>query len=129
MKISIVKVALWTFWGLMIFAAFGVVIMLLWNWLLPDIFGFATINLWQALGLFALARILFGSYEGKHWIGAHIRRNPIREKWMKMTPDERKEFISKRHGFHHGHHGHRFDFWMEGGFGSNVNDMPPKEDE
>jgi hypothetical protein len=128
MKKSIAKAALLTLWGLMIVAMFGVVIMLLWNWLLPDIFGFAGINLWQALGLFVLAKILFGNFGfgGKHWLHAYFHHNPIREKWMKMTPEERKEFISKRHGFHHRH---RFDFWMEGGFGSDANDMPPKENE
>ncbi len=37
----------------------GWVIMLLWNWLMPDIFGLKTISLWQALGLFILAKLLF----------------------------------------------------------------------
>jgi hypothetical protein len=126
MKIKVAKMALWALWGLMIIAVFGVVVMLLWNWLLPDIFGLAVINLWQALGLFLLARILFGSYEGKHWLGAHIRHNPIREKWMKMTPEERKKFIRERHDFLHKHH---FHFWMEGGFGEKTDDTPAKENE
>ena len=34
----------------------------LWNWLLPDIFGLRQITFWQALGLLALCRILFGSF-------------------------------------------------------------------
>ncbi|MDR1667958.1 MAG: hypothetical protein LBS03_09785 [Bacteroidales bacterium] len=129
MKINIVKMALWALWalwGLMIVAVFGVAVMVLWNWLLPDIFGFAGINLWQALGLFVLARILFGSFNGKHWLGAHIHHNPIREKWMKMTPEERKEFVLKRHDLFHKHH---FHFRMEGGFGSKTDGMPAKENE
>jgi hypothetical protein len=34
------------------------------------------------------------------------RHNPVREKWLNMTPEERKEFIKKRH-FGHGF-GHDF---------------------
>ena len=33
------------------------VIMLLWNWLLPGIFGLATIGYFKALGLYLLARL------------------------------------------------------------------------
>ena len=87
-----------------ILAAFSTVVMFLWNALLPDIFGFVNISFWQAAGLLILARILFGG------IGGHRRfvdrkmmfgKNPIHEKWKKMTPEERSEFISKRNKFHH----------------------------
>ena len=33
--------------------------MLLWNWLMPLIFGLIKINFWQALGLNVLSSILF----------------------------------------------------------------------
>ena len=39
---------------------FGYVIMLLWNWLMPDLFGLATITFWQALGIGLLSKLLFG---------------------------------------------------------------------
>jgi len=39
---------------------FGLVVMWLWNWLLPELFGIAVIGYWQAFGLVILARILFG---------------------------------------------------------------------
>jgi len=39
---------------------FGLVVMWLWNWLLPGLFGIAVIGYWQAFGLVILARILFG---------------------------------------------------------------------
>ena len=41
-------------------AAFGYLLMALWNWLMPALFGFHTIGFWQALGLFILLNILFG---------------------------------------------------------------------
>ena len=36
--------------------------MLLWNWLVPTVFGFASVNLPQALGLTFLAEMLFSPY-------------------------------------------------------------------
>ncbi len=36
----------------------GAFIMLLWNWLMPHIFGLGTITFWQAFGLSLLAKLL-----------------------------------------------------------------------
>jgi hypothetical protein len=46
--------------------AFGWVVMLLWNWLMPAIFGLGTIGYWQAFGLVVLAKLLFGRMGGPH---------------------------------------------------------------
>ncbi|MDR2057835.1 MAG: hypothetical protein LBP83_06075 [Dysgonamonadaceae bacterium] len=89
--------------GLAAAAGFGAAVLLLWNALLPSIFGIAAIDFWQALGLLALCRILFGSFGGNRMFagGGRFHKNPIHEKWQNMTPDERKEFI-KNHHFHRG---------------------------
>ena len=42
----------------------GGVVMLLWNWLLPPLFGWRTITLLQGFGLLVLCRILFGGFGG-----------------------------------------------------------------
>lgn len=34
----------------------------LWNWLMPELFGFVTLTFWQALGLSILCSLLFNSY-------------------------------------------------------------------
>ena len=34
--------------------------MLLWNWLVPMIFGLGNITFWQALGLIVLVKLIFG---------------------------------------------------------------------
>jgi len=87
------------------FIAFCVAVMLLWNWLIPSIFGLKTITIWEAGGLFLLSRILFSSFFGggkpleRHM--DHFGDNPIHEKWMKMSEEERKEFINKRQDFFH----------------------------
>ena len=47
-----------------LFLAFGYVIMYLWNWLMPAIFGLTTITFWQAIGLGLLSKLLFGGFSG-----------------------------------------------------------------
>ncbi len=39
---------------------FGVAVELLWNWLMPDLFGLRTISYLQSIGLLLLSRILLG---------------------------------------------------------------------
>ena len=39
----------------------GYPLMLLWNWLMPEIFGLPEITFWQAIGLNLLSTILFKS--------------------------------------------------------------------
>lgn len=73
--------------------------MLLWNWLLPTLFGWHLITFWQALGLLALSRILFGGFGrhgfGRHGFGGRMRermRGRMAERWDSMTPEEREKF-------------------------------------
>ena len=48
--------------GIGLIALCGWVVMLLWNWLMPEIFGLRTLNYWQAWGLLALSTILFKGF-------------------------------------------------------------------
>ncbi|MGB5819390.1 MAG: hypothetical protein WBG90_07875 [Saonia sp.] len=43
---------------------FGFVIMWLWNWLMPEIFGLTTLTYWQAVGVLILSKILLGGFGG-----------------------------------------------------------------
>ncbi len=71
-------------------ALFGFFVMGLWNWLMPALFGLKPIGYWQALGLFILAKILFGGFRGP---GPGRRsRERIRERMEQMTPEEREKF-------------------------------------
>ncbi|MDR3267074.1 MAG: hypothetical protein LBT24_05850 [Tannerella sp.] len=111
--------------GAVAIAAFSAITMLLWNWLMPCIFGLTTISFWQALGLLALVRILFSGIGDNHWMGDGHKRhhhNHLREKWMKMTHEEQKEFIKSR-GFGH----HPFGRDCERDF-FNQKDEPEKKD-
>jgi uncharacterized membrane protein len=71
----------------------GEVVMHLWNWNLPALFGWRQITFWQALGLFALCRILFGDLGMRVRGSAHSNsRRRVAERWEKMTPEEREKF-------------------------------------
>lgn len=43
---------------------FGFIIMWLWNWLMPMIFGLPLLTYWQAVGVFILSKILLGGCGG-----------------------------------------------------------------
>jgi hypothetical protein len=50
--------------GIGLLFLFGYVVMLLWNWLMPEIFGLKSLTYWQAWGVLALSCILFGKIGG-----------------------------------------------------------------
>ncbi|HYL67883.1 MAG TPA: hypothetical protein VEX69_01855 [Candidatus Limnocylindria bacterium] len=67
------------------------VVMSLWNWLMPGLFGLRVITFWQALGLLVLSKILLGGFRGRPGGGMHWRRRMM-ERWEQMTPEERDKF-------------------------------------
>jgi hypothetical protein len=73
----------------------GEIVMRLWNWLLPSLFGWRQITFWQAFGILALCRILFGG-SGWHRSGRSRFRRRMEERraerWKHMTPEEREQF-------------------------------------
>jgi hypothetical protein len=42
--------------------AFGWLVMILWNNLMPTLFGLTTISYWQSVGLLVLTKLLFGGF-------------------------------------------------------------------
>ncbi|HET6669070.1 MAG TPA: hypothetical protein VFH15_02465 [Pyrinomonadaceae bacterium] len=84
--------------GMVIFIALGgTVVMLLWNWLAPALFGLQLITFWQAIGLLALCRILFGGFGGgshRSHSGRRIKdrmRERMAERWEDLTPEQREK--------------------------------------
>jgi Ca2+/H+ antiporter, TMEM165/GDT1 family len=65
---------------------FGSLVMLLWNSLLPAVFGISTITFWQALGILVLSKILFGGFRSGH--GHHHRAHEWHRRWMHLSPEE-----------------------------------------
>ena len=90
--------------GMLVFTAIGGELVLqLWNWLLPSLFGFRQITFWQALGILLLCRILFGGFGGRGFGSSGVRGRMrermaermgerTAERWDRMTPEERERF-------------------------------------
>ncbi len=70
---------------------FGEIVMHLWNWLLPPLFGWHQVTFWQALGLMLLCRILVGGLGGHGRDGGRSERF-WGKRWERMTPEEREKF-------------------------------------
>lgn len=87
--------AIMVLFGLLAIAAFTVAVMLLWNWLMPLIFGLTTITFLQALGILALSKILFGGF-----------RRPTRPLGNSHSAMHKEEFMKRfaeRRPDHHPH--------------------------
>jgi len=82
----------------------GQIVLHLWNWLLPPLFGWHAIGFWQALGILVLCRILFGGLGfGPHRSGIRRRMEErfgqrMAERWANMTEEEREQFRQQMRG-------------------------------
>jgi hypothetical protein len=93
--LAILAMVLFTYIG-------GEIVMHLWNWLLPLLFGFRQVNFWEALGVLLLSRILFGGGLGGHYSRRSGWRRHMDERFEHMTPEERERFrqrMRERFGF------------------------------
>ncbi len=75
-------------WAVIGLGVGGYVVMLLWNWLIPVIFGWKAIGFVQAIGLLLLSRILFGGFHGRCGHGHRYMAARLEA----MTPEEREKF-------------------------------------
>ncbi len=82
--LAIVGIVLFIFVG-------GEIVLHLWNWLLPPLFGWRQLTFWQAIGLLVLCRILFGGVSGRGMHRSYSGRR-MAERWQRMTPEEREKF-------------------------------------
>ena len=71
----------------------GLVVMGLWNAILPAVIGFKVITFTQALGILLLSKILFGGFRGgwRHGRGQQWKQR-MQEKFGNMTPEEKEKF-------------------------------------
>lgn len=91
---------------------FGYLIMLLWNWLMPELFGLTIITFWQAVGIAFLARLIFGG--GKHSHNSdHSSKHPAKREFMRHWKKERNEHIKNGHKC--GDWRYFDDYWKEEG--------------
>src|SRR5262249_36178221 len=71
-------------------ALFGVVVMGLWNAIVPSVFGGPEVGWLQALGLLVLARVLVGGFGRGRFGGGGHWRSRWQEKMAQMSPEERE---------------------------------------
>ena len=54
------KILFYIILGLVVAFLVGYVVMHLWNWLMPYLFGVPEVSYWQAVGVLVLSKIIFG---------------------------------------------------------------------
>src|SRR6266851_4138103 len=87
----ILRVLKFVLLGMLAAEVLSFVVMSLWNWLMPALFGWHVVTFWQALGLLVLSKLLFGGFRGRP--GPHMFwRRRMMERWAQMTPEEREKF-------------------------------------
>jgi hypothetical protein len=104
--------------GAALFAlVFGWLVMILWNWLMPEIFHLGLLTYWQAFGIVVLAKLIFGGIGGgRHggrgrapWRGNHFDKGQgpggardewrwYREFWDEEGHEAFDRFLQKKHG-------------------------------
>lgn len=75
-----------------LFIVFSLLVMLLWNAIMPDLTGCGSLNYIQAAGLLALCRILFGG------LGAGFKAKGMRDHFRDMSPEQRETLFRNIHG-------------------------------
>jgi hypothetical protein len=81
--------------GIVAILVFGLVVMGLWNAILPAVLGVKAISFIQSLGILLLSKILFGGFGGGRHRGGWGNKSKwleMKEKFAGMTPDEREKF-------------------------------------
>jgi hypothetical protein len=94
---------------------FGLVVKVLWNWLMPGLFGLKAITFWQAFGIVLLAKILFGAHGHGHREHRDRDEGRIRDKVKRFVrADDRSGTAGPVPG--NGERWRRFrQFWQEEG--------------
>lgn len=73
-------------------------VMAIWNNVLVPVLHVGMVNFWQALGIFGLAKILFGGFPGGRFgrgPGGRWKEHMegrMKEKWMNMSAEEKERF-------------------------------------
>ena len=93
---------------------FGWLVLLLWNWLMPMLFGLQTLSYWQAFGITILSKILFSGVHPPY-------RSPRDHKWHRerfhhwMCGEDAQLPEKGNNGFSHEEMRHYRTFWKEEG--------------
>lgn len=84
---------------LALLAGIAVVVMLLWNAIIPSVIGWGVLSYLQAVGLLALCRLLFGSFsgfKGRTNEALQGNREELKEQLKGMSREEKREYIRRK---------------------------------
>lgn len=81
----------------------GFVVMLLWNWLVPELFGIRAVEMHEAIGILVLSKLLFGGFKCGFRGGCHGACDVHHKGWKakmhsrmeNMSEEERMAFKKK----------------------------------
>ncbi|MBN1339172.1 MAG: hypothetical protein JXA03_07605 [Bacteroidales bacterium] len=88
---------------------FGYFVMLLWNWIMPELFGLPEIDYWLAFGIIILARLIFGGFGGH----SHHKKSVDNHHERYYEAKYRRKFDRKFEKFNKW--AHYEDYWNEEG--------------
>ncbi|WP_419213414.1 hypothetical protein ACNR9Q_04480 [Maribacter sp. X9] len=81
--------------GIAVAFLFGYIVMHLWNWLMPELFGLPEIGYWKALGVLLFAKIIFGFGNGG---GPNKKSRPQKRPFFNnRCMDKRRDFSKWKH--------------------------------
>lgn len=92
---------------------FGFLVKILWNWLMPVIFGLPEIGYWQAFGIVILGKLIFGGFGSRHdnhHDHFHRRINDRWHSWLGVSEDK-----AGKSGYSSGDWQYYQKFWQEEG--------------
>ncbi|MFS4455123.1 hypothetical protein [Maribacter sp. 2304DJ31-5] len=100
---KVFKILFYILLGLAIAFLVGYIVMQLWNWLMPELFGLPEVDYWQAVGILILAKIIFGFGSGD---GPGKSGNSKKHSGPRKCGSLRKDFTEWKH---------YDEFWKEEG--------------
>ncbi|PIB28559.1 hypothetical protein [Maribacter sp. 4G9] len=103
------KVFFFILLGIAIAFLVGYIMMHLWNWLMPDLFGLPQIGYWKALGILLLAKSIFGFGGGG---GPNKSKKSKKGRRFGATCDESRDFSQWKY---------YDEFWKEEGEQAYIN--------
>lgn len=92
---KVMKIVAMVIFGILVFLLANYLLMRLWNWLMPDLFGVGTVTYWEALGVFILAKLLFGFGGGGKSKGGSSHKKKVKSS-NKCSP-WRRDFDEWQH--------------------------------
>lgn len=87
--------------GAGVFAAASAVTEFLWNKAVVPAAHANPIDYWQAVGILAISKLLFGGFRGRgRGPMGRMWKHRMRARWESMTPEEKEQFKARMQGCH-----------------------------